>query len=185
MVFIDFKTCWYKVMSINIDQGNDINLYMGLFISAGMIALYNGSVFGMTLCWGIIPFLWTVKCYKRFHASSQSITNDNNVCINERVIILSEKLAKLSIPIFEQYNSEDTYNEKLAYLDTRLRQTGYLSAVEELAKIDPRLQLTIVNKDAGFVIPSGKIVVPVNIRDNSWLGSPTENTCIINVQTSQ
>ncbi len=170
-------------------NSSNINCYIsGLFVYAGVVALYKGSVLGATMLWGMIPFLWTLGFFRRAQEGEEYHNDDANIMsFAEKVVCLAQRHAKLPQPTFKRYRpenySKETFDQLLSYLNSKLRQTGYLSAIEELAKLDTRLQLVIVNKDLPTENPDeSKIVIPVNVRDNAWLGYPTENTCIINVR---
>lgn len=88
-------------------------------------------------------------------------------------------VSKLPCPDFSDYTSVVDHVE---YFSKKLKNVGYLKAVEEISKIDPRVHFSIINKDVPIVDITDKIIVPVYVHDKIWETEPTNNTMITKVE---
>lgn len=153
----------------------------GLVAGLGIISLLNGEIPD-----GLLLLTSSALLMCHINNDSDDPGEPENPDFKERIVDLAEQLCTLPPPDLHDYNVEDyaDLNDPdcrkmlFEYLNKSLSGTSWLLSKNLLRKVDPRLKLSIVNKDQIQTKRSDVYRIPIIVSDNAWIGEPTINTLI-------
>lgn len=184
-------------------------LFSGVMMGAGLISLLAGAPTDSIIYAALIPAIWYDNYGDVNHSESDTESDtehdvsdteseshssaeipdidaimEKNLLIKMQIIRLAQQLCKLSGPRdMGDYKKDSTYDDMIYHFSKIIPKTSYLKTQQALKDLDPRLYLKIVNKESELEDEPtpDQVIIPVRVRDSAWIGWPSANTQIIDI----
>jgi len=142
--------------------------------------------------WYHVKKEYNTICNYFFKTKSQNIEKKSDKSFfKKRILYFSSKYMKLpncnfddyKVADFEDLEDYDTQQKLLCFFDKKLVGSDYLETVKQIEKLDSRIKFQIINKKMSSApfLPTNSFIISVFVYDKAWLGYPTLNTMIVEI----